>query len=97
MRNWLAGHAMMYYFLKAPFYQTEWNGIPLSDVAAMVGLPENNLANSDFYGAFYHEFRTRGFPLQAGWVAIKARISARVRAMIDETFLGCGMSPEGGG
>jgi SAM-dependent methyltransferase len=77
---------MMHYFLKAPLYQTEWNGIPLSEVAAMVGLSENNLANSNFYGAFYHEFRTRGFPLQAGWVATKARTGARVRAMIDETF-----------
>ncbi|MGE5515470.1 MAG: class I SAM-dependent methyltransferase [Bacteroidota bacterium] len=77
---------MMYGLLKAPLYQTEWNGIPLSEVAAMAGLSENALASSNFYGAFYREFRQRGFPLQAGWVETKARTSTRVRAVLDETL-----------
>lgn len=69
--------------LAAPLFQNEWHGIALTEIAAMVGLPKERLADHDFYGVFYRELRKRGYPLSEGWLAIKGEASTRVRAMLN--------------
>lgn len=71
----------LFSLLKVPMYQVEWNGIRLEEVAASLNVRTSELAERNFYEAFYRKLASGDFRTSDDWVAQKASASRRLRAI----------------
>ena len=58
-------------FFEFPYYQSEWQGISLIEIAKEKNIPLDQVASHDFYKHFYTKLDETGYKLDASWVKKK--------------------------
>ncbi|MBT5953198.1 class I SAM-dependent methyltransferase [bacterium] len=62
-------------FSEVPLYQTQWQGILLSDIAKEKGISPRKIASTDFYEAFYKKLELTNFSFDPSWKKKKKKLS----------------------
>jgi len=70
--------------MEVKLYQTEWQGISLSDVAEGMGLPLNNVASHHFYAEFYRRLKEGNYKFQPKWLERRARMTQWMKENYDD-------------
>ena len=70
--------------LEVKLYQTEWQGISLSDIATRLGLPLSSVASHHFYAEFYRRLKEKNYKFQPKWLERRARMTQWMKDNYDD-------------
>lgn len=63
-------------------YQTEWNNVNLKAISRELHMPQESIAASDFYDAFYKKLSLNGFCFDEGWLEEKKKTSELIKRVL---------------
>ena len=86
--------------MKIPFYQREWLGVDLVDIAHAIGHDVSQVADTRFYNELYKRLFSEGnFDPDQAWLINKRHLSSWIQAFLTRTAkknakilsVGCGL------
>lgn len=68
--------------LSIPFYQKEWLGVDLLQIAKEISFPSNQVANYSFYNAFYKELQKNSIFPNDIWIDNKTFLAKQIQKLL---------------
>ena len=70
--------------MELKLFAADWHGIPLTEVAAEVGMRPGELADARLYRRLYEIWRARGYAASPEWVVQKRGVAALIRDAVGQ-------------